>query len=62
MQFPALIEMSVLYNHLLDQDLEELKFVLTAHGVPSVVVHGMMLMLQLLVHNQDIHVMVQELF
>ena len=56
MQFPVLIEMSVSWNLMLA--LEGLKCVLTTRGVPSVVIHGTMLMLQLLVCSQDTHLMV----
>lgn len=56
MQFPVLIEMSVLWNLMLAQ--EGLKSVLTTRGVPSVVIHGTMLMLQSLVCSQDTHLMV----
>ena len=58
MQFPVLIEMSVSWNLMLALDLEGLKCVLTTRGVPSVVIHGTMLMLQLLVCSQDTHLMV----
>ena len=56
MQFPVMTEMSVLWKQMLV--LEGLKCVLTPCGVPSAVIHGTALMLQLLASNRDTHLTV----